>query len=210
LVAIAYSVAQLKITQSNRRNAKIYSDVAGIIMSLTIQDLEKMQADYPDYRMELIDGNILIMSPSGYESEEVGTEFAALLRNWVRPRQLGRVVGSSAGFKLPNTNLRAPDVSFIKAERLKRSTEDYAELVPDLVVEVKSKTDSIDKLREKIQEFIGLGTQVGILINPKSRTIEVYSAEKKIIFGDGDVLTLPDLFPGWEVAVSEIWSPVFE
>jgi len=83
-------------------------------------------------------------------------------------------------------------------------------LVPDLVVEVKSKTDSIDKLREKIQEFIGLGTQVGILINPKTRTIEVYGAEKKIILRDGDVLTLADLLPGWEVAVAEIWSPVFE
>jgi Uma2 family endonuclease len=191
-------------------NAKIDLEVSGSFMSLNIQDLEKMQVDYPDYRMELVDGNIVVMSPSGYESEEVGTEFAALLRNWVRPRKLGRVVGSSAGFKLPNTNLRAPDVSFIRAERLKRSTEDYAELVPDLVVEVKSKTDSVDKLREKIQEFIELGTQIGILINPKTRTMEVYDSEEKVILRDGDVLTLPDLLPGWEVAISDIWSPVFE
>jgi len=179
-------------------------------MSLNIQDLEKIQRHYPDYSMELIDGNIVIMSPSGYESEEVGTEFARILGNWVRPRKLGRVVGSSAGFKLPNTNLRAPDVSFIRAERLKRSTEDYAELVPDLVVEVKSKTDSVDKLREKIQEFMGLGTQIGILINPKTRTMEVYGAGETLILQDGDVLTLPELLPGWEVAVADIWSPVFE
>ncbi len=77
-------------------------------MSLTVKDLEKMQAAYPDYRMELVNGNVVVMSPSGYESEEVGTEFAALLRNWVRPRKLGRVAGSSAGFRLPNTDLRAP------------------------------------------------------------------------------------------------------
>ncbi|BAY22675.1 hypothetical protein NIES2100_24380 [Calothrix sp. NIES-2100] len=179
-------------------------------MSLTVKDLEKMQANYPDYRMELVDGNIVIMSPSGYESEEVGTEFSRLLGNWVRPRQLGRVAGSSAGFKLPNTDLRAPDVSFVRADRLKRSTEDYAELVPDLVVEVKSKTDSLDKLRQKIQEFISLGTQIGILIDPKTRTLEVYRSGEKIILRDGDVLTLPDLLPGWEVVVAEIWSPVFE
>ncbi|MDZ7959011.1 MAG: Uma2 family endonuclease [Aulosira sp. DedQUE10] len=179
-------------------------------MSLTFKDLEKMQADYPNYRMELVDGNIVIMSPSGYESEEVGTEFAALLRNWVRPRKLGRVAGSSAGFKLPNTDLRAPDVSFVLAERLKRSTEDYAELVSDLVVEVKSKTDSLDKLRQKIQEFISLGSQIGILIDPKTRTLEVYRSDEKIILRDGDVLTLPDLLPGWEVVVADIWSPVFE
>lgn len=179
-------------------------------MFLTVQDLEKMQADYPDYRMELVDGNIVVMSPSGYESEEVGTEFARILGNWVRPRKLGRVVGSSAGFRLPNSDLRAPDVSFVRAERLKRSTEDYAELVPDLVVEVRSKTDSLDKLREKIQDFISLGSEIGILINPKTRIVEVYRSGEKVILRDGDVLTLPDLLPGWEVAIADIWSPVFE
>jgi Uma2 family endonuclease len=179
-------------------------------MSLTVKDLEEIQAAYPDYRMELVDGNVIVMSPSGYESEEVGTEFARLLGNWIRPRHLGRVTGSSAGFRLPNRDLRAPDVSFIRAEKLKRSTEDYAELVPDLVVEVKSKTDSLDKLRQKIQEFISLGTQIGILIDPKTRTIEVYRTGEKVLLRDGDVLTLPDLLPGWEVAIADIWSPVFE
>ncbi|MTJ09257.1 Uma2 family endonuclease [Anabaena sp. UHCC 0204] len=179
-------------------------------MSLTVKELEEIQIAYPDYRMELVDGSIIIMSPSGYESEEVGTEFARILGNWVRPRKLGRVVGSSAGFRLPNSDLRAPDVSFVCADRLKKSTEDYAELVPDLVVEVKSKTDSIDKLRRKIQDFMNLGSQVGILINPKTRTVEVSCNGETVIFKDGDILTLPDLLPGWEVAISEIWSPVFE
>ncbi len=179
-------------------------------MVLTINDLEKMQGEYPDYRMELVDGNIIVMSPSGYESEEIGTEFARLLGNWVRPRKLGRITGSSAGFKISDTNLRAPDVSFIKAERLKQSTEDYAELAPDLVVEVKSKTDSIIKLRAKIKEYIRLGSQIGILIIPKTKTVEVYRDGSEEILGNSDVLTLPDLLPGWEVAICDIWSPIFE
>jgi Uma2 family endonuclease len=179
-------------------------------MSFTVKELEEIQIAYPDYRMELVDGSIVIMSPSGYESEEVGTEFARILGNWVRPRKLGRVVGSSAGFKLPNSDLRAPDVSFVCADRLKKSTEDYAELVPDLVVEVKSKTDSLDKLRKKIEDFMNLGAKVGILINPKTRTVEVSCHGETVIFKDGDILTLPDLLPGLEVAISEIWSPVFE
>jgi Uma2 family endonuclease len=179
-------------------------------MSFTVKELEEIQIAYPDYRLELVDGSIIIMSPSGYESEEVGTEFARILGNWVRPRKLGRVVGSSAGFKLPNSDLRAPDVSFVCANRLKKSTEDYAELVPDLVVEVKSKTDSLDKLRKKIEDFMNLGAKVGILINPKTRTVEVSCHGKTVIFKDGDILTLPDLLPGWEVAISEIWSPVFD
>ncbi len=109
--------------------------------SFTIQDLETVQSDYPDYQIELVEGDIVIMGPSGLESEEVGTEIARLLGNWVRPRKLGRVIGSSAGFILPNSDLRAPDASFIKAEKLKRTTENYAEVVPDLIFEVKSKND---------------------------------------------------------------------
>ncbi|MGB6013955.1 MAG: Uma2 family endonuclease, partial [Nodosilinea sp.] len=80
-------------------------------MGLTVRELAKLQADYPDYRMELVDGEVNVMSPSGYEADEVSTELSRVLGNWVRPRQLGRVTGSSAGFVLPNSDTRAPDVS---------------------------------------------------------------------------------------------------
>ena len=75
-------------------------------MGLTVQDLQKLQAAHPDYRMELIAGQVQVMSPSGYEADEVSIELARQLANWVRPRRLGRVTGSSAGFILPNTDTR--------------------------------------------------------------------------------------------------------
>jgi Uma2 family endonuclease len=178
-------------------------------MSLTVKDLEKLQAHYPDYRMELVEGKIIIMSPSGYESDEVAFRVGANLWNWVEPRRLGRITGSSAGFSLANT--RAPDVSFIRAERLPRSPRGYATIPPDLMVEVKSPTDKIDELQVKIDEFLAQGTVVGILVNPEERTVEIRRTERDpIILQDGDVLTVPDLLPGWEVPVSELWSPVFD
>ena len=179
--------------------------------SLTIKDLEKLQAEHPDYRMELVEGNIIVMSPSGYESDEVAFEFGAQLRNWVKPRKLGRVTGSSAGFNLPNSDLRAPDVSFVFAERLRKSPRSFAELAPDLMVEVKSPSDSLKSLRKKIEDFLTLGTRVGILINPEKHIVEVYRlGQDVVILGDGDVLTIPDLLPGWELAISDLWSPEFE
>ena len=79
------------------------------------------------------------------------------------------------------------------------------------MVEVKSPTDSLKKLEQKIAAFLEMGTRIGILINPEDRTLKVYrSSQEPELFRDGEVLTLPDLLPGWEVAISELWSPVFE
>ncbi|NEP14232.1 MAG: Uma2 family endonuclease [Symploca sp. SIO1A3] len=181
-----------------------------VLTKLTSKDLEKLQAEHPDYRMELVDGNITIMSPSGYESDEVAAEVVAQLRNWVRPRKLGRITASSAGFELPNSDVRAPDVSFVLAERMRRTSRSFAELAPDLMVEVKSPTDSLPALRKKIQNFLSQGTKVGILINPDRHSVEIYRpGEEVVVLGDGDVLTVRDLLPGFEVAVSDLWSPEF-
>lgn len=180
-------------------------------MSLTAKDLEKFQQQHPDHRMELVDGEIVIMSPSGYESDEVATRLSTFINVWVMPRNLGRVTGSNAGFVLPNSDTRAPDVSFVQAERLRRSPRSFAELAPDLMVEVKSPTDSLFKLREKIDEFLSLGTRVGILINPEQRWVEVRrTSQEPITLHDGDTLTVPDVLPGWQVLVDDLWSPEFD
>jgi Uma2 family endonuclease len=181
--------------------------------NLTVKDLDKLQAENPDYQMELVGGKIIIMSPSGLESDEVAAAIIAQLSHWVRPRRLGRITASSGGFRLPNADgdVRAPDAAFIRAERLPRTTEDYAELVPDLMFEVKSKSDSLTKLRQKIQQFLELGTQVGVLVDPRSRTMEVYRLNQdKIILKDGDILQVSELLPGWELPVIEVWAPEFD
>lgn len=178
-------------------------------MSLTVKDLETMQAQYPDYRLELVNGKIIVMSPSGYESDEVAFRVGAKLWNWVEPRQLGRVTGSSAGFSLANT--RAPDVSFVRAERLPRAPRGYATIPPDLMAEVKSPTDSVQELQAKIEEFLAQGTTVGLLVNPENRTVTIYRPNQTpVMLRDNDLLTIPDLLPGWEVPITEFWSPVFE
>ena len=187
-------------------------------MQLSVKDLEKLQQvlaeKHLDYQTELVDGNIIVMGLSDYVSEEIIARLIGFLQAWVLPRRLGRVTGSSAGFRLPNAaqDLRGPDVSFVSAERMRRWPRDFAELVPDLMVEVKSKTDRIKPLEEKIQQFLKLGTEWGMLIDPDKQTVTIYyrNGRQPMVLGNGDIIALPELLPGWEVSVSELWPPVFE
>ena len=182
---------------------------------LTVADLEQLQGilceAHLDYQLELVDGKIIIMGPSDIVSSEIGLEFGRLLGNWVKPRKLGRVFESSGGFILPNSNLTAPDVSFVVADRLKQSKRYFAELVPDIVVEIKSQSDRLKPLREKIQSFIKSGAKVGILIDPDKRTVTLYTpTAEPVVLRDGDMISIPELLPGWEIAVTELWPIDFE
>ena len=184
-------------------------------MSLTIADLEKIQTQlteaHLDYRTELVDGQIIIMGLSDYVSEEIIARIITFLNIWVLPRKLGRVTGSSAGFRLPDGNLRGPDVSFVPAAKMRQAPRAFAEIVPDLTIEVRSASDNIKPLVNKLQRFIELGSQVGILVDPKNLTVTVYRASgEPIILTNEDTLTIPELLPGWELPISEIWPPVFE
>ena len=182
---------------------------------LTVADLEQLQGilceAHLDYQLELVDGKIIIIGPSDIVSSEIGAEFGRLLLNWVKPRKLGRVFESSGGFILPNSNVTAPDVSFVTADRLKQSKRYFAELVPDLVVEIKSQSDRLKPLGEKIQSFIELGAKVGILIDPDKRTVTIYTpTAEPVVLRDSDMISIPELLPGWEIAVTELWPIDFE
>lgn len=182
---------------------------------MTVKDLEKIESILNeaglDYQLELEEGSITIMGPSDIVSSEVSIEFASQLRNWVKPRRLGRVFDSAGGFILPNSDLKAPDVSFVLSHRLPRSIRYFASLVPDLVVEVKSQSDRLKKLRDKIEVYIEQGVQVAILIDPDTCQVEVYQPNQPVLcLGNGDILTLPKLLPEWELVIEELWPVVFD
>jgi Uma2 family endonuclease len=182
---------------------------------LTVADLEQLQGilceAHLNYQLELVEGKIIIRGPLDIVSIEIGAEFGRLFLNWVKPRKLGRVFESSGGFILPNSDLRAPDVSFVTASRLKQSKRYFAELVPDIVVEIKTQSDRLKPLREKIKSFIELGAKVGILIDPDKRTVTIYTPKAEpVVLRDGDIISIPELLPGWEIAVTELWPIDFE
>lgn len=191
-------------------------------MSISIQDVERLQALYPENQIELREGKLIIMSPSDGVSGEVGMRFGRLLGNWVDDHNLGKVLDSSTGFRLPNGDLLSPDVAFVSRTRLKRTTRSYLSVIPELIVEIKSSRDRIRGLEEKIALFLGQGVQVGILLDPDKQVVHVYrtagtttddredSILQKTTLQNDDILTIPELFPGWEIPITRFWPTVFE
>ena len=182
--------------------------------AMTLKDLNQVQTLFSeaglDYKIELEDGRLSIVGPSDIVSSEISSILIRLLGNWVYPRRLGRVFDSAGGFIMPDTNVKAPDVSFVRAARLRQSPRYFGELVPDLVVEIKSQSDRIKPIEAKVLEFIELGAIVGILIDPDEETVTIYrSTGEPTVLGNGDILTVAELFPGWELPVSELWPPIF-
>lgn len=192
-------------------------------MSISFHDVERLQALYPDRQIELREGKLIIMSPSDSVSGEVGARFSMLLSTWVYTHNLGRILDSSTGFRLPNGDLLSPDVSYVSRERLKHNPRTYLSVVPELIVEIKSSRDRLRELEEKIALFLDQGVQVGLLIDPDTHTVWVYRSSglsKDVESGEaipqgttlqnGDSLTIPDLFPGWEIPITSLWPSVYE
>ena len=182
--------------------------------AMTLKDLNQVQTLFSeaglDYKIELEDGRLSIVGPSDIVSSEISSILIRLLGNWVYPRRLGRVFDSAGGFIMPDTNVKAPDVSFVRAARLRQSPRYFGELVPDLVVEIKSQSDRIKLIETKVLKFIELGAIVGLLIDPDEETVTIYrSTGEPTVLGNGDILTVAELFPGWELPVSELWPPIF-
>ncbi len=193
-------------------------------MAISFQDVERLQGLYPDHQIELREGKIIIMSPLDIVSSEIGARLIAQLSIYMYNHNLsGRILESSAGFRLSNGDLLAPDVSFVSRERLKKSPRSYASVMPGLIVEIKSSSDRIREPEEKIAVFLSQGVQVGILINPDTHTVSVYRSSglsedtegspaisQKTMLHDADTLTISELFPGWEMPIASLWPPVYE
>ena len=188
---------------------------------MDLQDLERLQELYPEYQVELSAGKLILTAPSDAVSSIVGAHFSRLLANWVYDHELGHIFGARVGIQLLNGDLLSPRVSFVSYTRLKQVTRSYLLVVPELIVEIKLISDRIRGLEEKISLFLAQGVQVGILIDPDKKVLSIYRNGgtttddgevilQKTTLQNDDILTIPELFPGWEVEISRFWPTVYE
>ena len=112
---------------------------------------------------------IFIMSPTGFETGKRNAEIIFQLENWNRKYKSGYVFDSSTGFTLPNNAVRSPYAAWIKKERADNLSENekkqFAHICPDFIIELKSKSDSLKNLQEKMEEWINNGCGLGWLID---------------------------------------------
>ncbi|MEZ4887259.1 MAG: Uma2 family endonuclease [Chitinophagales bacterium] len=126
---------------------------------------------------------IIIMAPTGSETGHYNSEVLIDLGIWNRKYKLGYVFDSSTGFTLPNGAVRSPDVSWIEKEKWEAIAEVdkkvFAPVCPDFVIEIRSKTDSLKTLKEKMKEYVLNGTRLAWLLDMKDKKTYVYSPKLK-------------------------------
>ena len=174
---------------------------------MTADDLFKLPSDL---RCELIDGVLIKMAPPGVEHGGIQATLAFLMSEHVRPSRLGRVVTES-GFVLrrePDT-VRAPDVAFIRAERIQpgRLPAKYWDLAPDLVVEVVSPSDTASEIQSKVREWVEAGVRLVWVVYPESRTMNVIrSLGDRVTLSTEDTLDGGSVVPGFSCRVAELFE----
>ena len=176
---------------------------------LTAEDLMRLDAE--GVRGELIRGVFCeVMSAVG-EHGEIVMNLGILLGVFVKPRRLGRLSGSDAGVRLerdPDT-VREPDIAYISAEKMPlnvRATS-YYEVVPDLVVEVASQSDTLQSINDKARMWLDYGTQLVWVAFPNSRSVDVHAAGSAVFtLSENDTLDGGDVLPGFSCAVRDIFD----
>ncbi len=150
-------------------------------------------------------GNIVVMAPTGSDTGSYNADLTGQIWYWNRKTGAGYVFDSSTGFMLPDGAVRSPDASWIAKERWEHLSQEersrFAPITPDLVIEVRSESDSLKELQEKMEEYRKNGTRLGWLIDRANKKAYIYQADGTICIVEGEksILSGEDVMPGLEV-----------
>ncbi len=176
---------------------------------LTADDL--LRLSYEGVRGELVRGVLHETMAAGHRQGKIVVNLVMELDNFARPRKLGTLVASDSGVWLerdPDT-VREPDVAFTSAEKIPLDAEidGYAEVVPDLVVEIVSPSDSRRWARDRAHMWLDYGAPLVWMVHPDTRTIDVYrpGADTSTLHQE-DSLDGQDVLPGFICPVSAIFA----
>ncbi len=123
-------------------------------------------------------GELILMSPVGGESGNREMELGGELYLWNRQTKLGKVFSSSTIFKLPGGGDRSPDAAWIELSRWNALNPEerakFPPIAPDFIIELRSRTDLLERLQDKMQEYLDSGVKLGWLFDPQNQQVEIY------------------------------------
>ena len=149
-----------------------------LLHRVTDEELWELSERNPGYQFERTADGRLLVTPTGGESGRRSGEVIYQLEHWNRRTRLGVVFDSSTGFRLPDGSLFSPDASWVRRERWealsREEREGFVPLCPDAVFEVRSASQSLGELREKMTVYLANGARLGVLIDPYRKAVEIY------------------------------------
>ena len=179
---------------------------------ITVEHFEQLCELNPELKLETNhQGELIVMSPTGYETGMNNASLIAQFWNWNRQYDLGIVCDSSTGFILPNGAIRSPDVSWIAKERITRFSKEekakFLPLAPDFALELMSPSDRLETTQAKMQEYQENGVKLGWLINPQLQQVEIYRPEKVTeVVNHPVTLSGEDILPELVIELDFIWQ----
>jgi Uma2 family endonuclease len=180
------------------------------ITHLTHEQFRELCQANPELKLECTaEGELIVMPPTGWESGRRNSNITADLVNWNRQTKLGSVFDSSTGFILPNGAIRSPDAAWVSSERLialNPNPEGFLPLAPDFVVELRSASDRLKPLQDKMAEYRENGVRLGWLLNVQDQEVEIYRLGQEI-----ELLQSPMNLSGEEILPGFIlnWKEIF-
>ncbi len=165
----------------------------------------------PDLRIERsANGEIIIMPPAFADTGNRNGRIFGQLFIWAEADATGEAFDSSSGFTLPNGAIRSPDASWILCDRWNSLTSEqqasFAPIAPDFVVELRSSSDTLVSLKEKMEEYVVSGVRLGLLIDRKNCQVHVYRPNRlpEILDNPVSVSCEPEM-PMFALKMARIW-----
>jgi len=181
---------------------------------MTDQQFTDFYAEHPDLFFEMTaEGEILVKPPTFSLTSFRNGEITAQLKRWATEGGRGVVGESSGGFVLPNGARRSPDASWIGKDQIQKLDEvtlrGYWHLCPAFVIELRSQSDRLPVLRAKMREYIANGASLGWMIDPETRTFEVYQPDREPESLTGaDSVAGKAPVEGFVLALRDVWDPL--
>jgi Uma2 family endonuclease len=183
------------------------------VVNLTDDQLFELCQLNRDWRIEYTaQGELIVMPPTGGETGSQNAEITFQVQLWTRGDQTGIAFDSSTGFKLPNGATRSPDAAWVRRSRLTGLTREqkqkFLPLCPDFAIELRSPTDNLRAVLDKMQEYLDNGAQLGWLLDPLTQRVHVYRPQRppEILEAPSTVSADP-LLPGFVLDLRKIWEP---